>query len=1158
MHVKRRKFLQISAATAASIAALKGKALALKTMQPVVKVDNPLASYPDVGWEKVYHDQYRYDRSFTFCCTPNDTHQCRVRAFVRNGVVMRTEQNYAHQNYGDIYGNKATRNWNPRMCLKGFTFPRRVYGPYRLKYPMMRKGWRMWADAGFPTLTEDVKTKYKFNSRGSDTFIRVSWDDAFMYAAKGFEATARRYSGEAGAQLLRDQGYDEDMITDMKGAGTRTLKFRGGMGLLQVMGVYGLYRVSTMMALLDNHIRKSGPSKSLGGRNWSNYTWHGDQAPGHPWVHGLQTSDIDFNDLRFSKLTVQVGKNLVENKMPEAHWLTEIQERGGKIVTICPEYNPPSSKADYWIPIRPGLSDTTIFLYITKYLIDENLYDVDFVKGYTDFPLLVRTDNLKRLRAKEVFPNHSPGLKKDGYSYTVQGLTDEQYEKIGGDFVVWDSKTNGPKAITRDDIGKYMKANGIDPALEGVYKVKLVDGKEVPVMPIFQMYKVHLQDYDLDTTHEICGGPKHLLKRLAHDFATIKPISIHYGEGINHWFHGTLHNRVTYLPLMLTGNLGHFGDGSHTWAGNYKAANWQASKWSGPGFYGWVAEDPFNQNLDPNARAKDLKIKGRAKGEEVAYWNRGDKPLVVDTPKYGRKNFTGWTAMPTPTKTLWTANVNVFNNAKHFYDMIFNVNPKIEMIIISDIEMTATCEYADIVFAANSWMEKEVHECATACSNPFIQIWKGGIKPLYDTLDDLNCQAGIANALFKLTGDKRFYNHYKFALEGKHDVYMDRLMDGSTTTASPVASKRGYTVEKVIKGEYGEPGGCLMMYRTYPRTAFWEQTNEDRPTYLDHGRFQAYSDDPTAIASGENFICHREGTEATPYLPNVIVSTNPYIRPDDYGIPRDAEHWDDRTIRNIKLPWSEVKRTKNFLCEKGYKFYCVTPKTRHRVHSQWSVCDWNLIWNNNFGDPYRMDKRSPGVGEHQLHINPQAAKDLGIGDGDYIYVDANPADRPYRGWKPSDPRYKVARLMVRAKYNPAYPYSTTMMKHAPYVSTERSVKAHESRPDGRALSADTGYQSNFRYGAQQSITRDWSMPMHQTDTLFHKKKIAMKFFFGVEADNHAVNTVPKETLVKLTKAEDAGIGGRGLWDPVKTGLTPGNENTFSKRYLKGQLVRVDV
>ena len=180
------------------------------------------------------------------------------------------------------------------------------------------------------------------------------------------------------------------------------------------------------------------------------------------------------------------------------------------------------------------------------------------------------------------------------------------------------------------------------------------------------------------------------------------------------------------------------------------------------------------------------------------------------------------------------------------------------------------------------------------------------------------------------------------------------------------------------------------------------------------------------------------------------MTSNPYVRPDDYGIPITAQHHDDKTVRNIKLPWQEIKRHANPLWEKGYQFYCVTPKTRHRVHSQWSVNDWVQIYESNFGDPYRMDKRTPGVGEHQLHINPQAAKDRGINDGDYVYVDGNPVDRPYRGWKPSDPYYKVARLMIRAKYNPAYPYHVTMSKHAPYVSTPKSVKNHETRPDGRA------------------------------------------------------------------------------------------------------------
>ncbi len=82
------------------------------------------------------------------------------------------------------------------------------------------------------------------------------------------------------------------------------------------------------------------------------------------------------------------------------------------------------------------------------------------------------------------------------------------------------------------------------------------------------------------------------------------------------------------------------------------------------------------------------------------------------------------------------------------------------------------------------------------------------------------------------------------------------------------------------------------------------------------------------------------------------------------------------------------------------------------------------------------------------------------------------------------------------------------------------------------------------------------MPMHQTDTLFHKTKIGMAFMFGGEADNHTPNTVPKETLGKITKAEDGGMGGKGIWEPATSGMTPGNENEIMKKYIAGELSKV--
>ncbi len=128
-------------------------------------------------------------------------------------------------------------------------------------------------------------------------------------------------------------------------------------------------------------------------------------------------------------------------------------------------------------------------------------------------------------------------------------------------------------------------------------------------MPVWQMYLVHFQDYDLDTTHQICRTPKDLIVRWARDSGTIKPAAIHNGEGVTHYFHMTPNGRAAAMVLIITGNVGKFGTGQHTWAGNYKAGCWTATPWSGAGLSVHTGEDPFNITLDPNAHGKEIKTK---------------------------------------------------------------------------------------------------------------------------------------------------------------------------------------------------------------------------------------------------------------------------------------------------------------------------------------------------------------------------------------------------------------------------------------------------------------------------------------------------------------------------------------------------------------------
>ena len=291
----------------------------------------------------------------------------------------------------------------------------------------------------------------------------------------------------------------------------------------------------------------------------------------------------------------------------------------------------------------------------------------------------------------------------------------------------------------------------------------------------------------------------------------------------------------------------------------------------------------------------------------------------------------------------------------------------------------------------NSWVEFEDYECGGSCSNPFL----AGLERRHQAGPrfDRRCGevfAGVARALAEKTGDRRFADYFKFITEKKAKVYLQRVFDNSTTTRG---TDGPYKVDKLMAGEYGgEPGAALMLFRTYPRVPFWEQVHDSIPFYTDSGRLASYCDMPEAIEYGENLIVHREAVEATPYLPNVIVSTSPFIRPEDYGIPRDTIDPDLRQVRNIKMPWSEVKKTVNPLWQQGYPLLLLTPKSRHSTHSSWSTVDWHWIWSDNFGDPAPHRQTGAGRGRPPDPDEPAGGRRAwACNEGDYVYVDANDA-----------------------------------------------------------------------------------------------------------------------------------------------------------------------
>jgi nitrate reductase alpha subunit len=1134
----------------AGVAALNERVLGQLTQIKALRIDNPLANYPNRDWERVYRDLYRSDSRLTFLCAPNDTHNCLMYGHVKNGVVTRISPTYGYSKATDLNGNQASQRWDPRCCQKGLALVRRFYGDRRCKRPLVRGGFKQWIDDGMPRDPQTGAVNAdKYLNRGTDPWIPVTWDEAFSLSATAMVNIARTYSGDEGKQRLSAQGYDPLMVEQAGGIGTQVLKFRGGMPPLGMTRVFAQYRIANAMALLDQKVRGVPEDEAVGGRGWDNYSWHTDLPPGHPMVTGQQTVDFDLCNIEHAGLGIIWGMNWITTKMPDAHWMTEARMKGTRIVVIAAEYSATSSKADEVIIVRPGTTPA-LALGIAQVLIEEKLYDAEYVKAYTDLPLLVRMDSGQMLRAADVFPDYQMAELDNNIVVTADGEKGPAiHEQPGpvvsrakrsewGDHVMWNEKTGAPVAVNRDLIGARFVSLGIDPRLEGAVTVTLVDGTEVQCRTVFDNTRQMLDEtYTPENVEKISWTPVDATRSLARQIAQNMDRTLFVcGMGPNQFFNSDLKDRAIFLVAALTRNIGKIGGNVGSYAGNYRA-----SFFNGLGQY--IGENPFDPELDP---AKPARVSKRWRAESVHYFNHGDTIL-----RAGKHVLTGKTHMPTPTKSIHVSNSNsLIGNAKGHYESIVNVFRKVEFIAINEWWWTASCEYSDVVFPVDSWAEMKYPDMSISVTNPFLYVFPATpLKRIHNTRSDMEVAAGLCRAIGKETDDDRHeaYWHFVNRTDGARP-YIQRILDHSNAT-------RGYQIKDLeAKAAVGIP--AILQTRTYPKVGMWEQGNEDKPYYTKTGRLEFYREEPEFMDSGENLVVHREPIDSTFHEPNVIVAQpHPLLRPkqpEDYGVDRADVSGDARQARHVIMTVDEMVASDHPLKKDGYKFIFHTPKYRHGAHTTAVDTDVVAIWFGPFGDMYRHDKRMPFVNEMYVDINPLDAKEVGVEDGDYVWIDADPHDRPFRNWQKNPRWYKIARLMARARYYPGTPRGVTRMWHNMYGATYGSVRGAEENANGLAKSPDTGYQSLFRTGSHQSCTRGWLKPTWMTDSLTVKGQLGQQMTQGFVADVHCPTGAPRESFVKITKAEDGGIDGEALWRPAKTGYRPTYENAALVRFIAGE------
>jgi len=157
-----------------------------------------------------------------------------------------------------------------------------------------------------------------------------------------------------------------------------------------------------------------------------------------------------------------------------AQKMADARKRGLKVVVVDPVCNAAGSKANEWIPIRPGTDAAFVFSMINVLLNDLGIYDRPFLQRYTNGPYLVKPDGLY--------------IRKD--------------EKP----LVWDLEAGEAKPYDAE-VKEY--------AIEGSYTV---DG--VVCKPAFQLLKDHTKKYTPEMASEITTVPAATIRRVAEEFGT--------------------------------------------------------------------------------------------------------------------------------------------------------------------------------------------------------------------------------------------------------------------------------------------------------------------------------------------------------------------------------------------------------------------------------------------------------------------------------------------------------------------------------------------------------------------------------------------------------------------------------------------------------------
>jgi DMSO reductase family type II enzyme molybdopterin subunit len=588
------------------------------------------------------------------------THGTNCAGTCAFNVYIKNGVVWREEQQGEYEASGDAPDYGPRGCQKGLRHSKWMYGKQRVLYPMKRVG-----------------------RRGEGRWERVSWDEATTDIADRIIDVSVKYGPESISL----------------GSGTQlSVKLASAAALFRFANICGLTVPEFYSGVGD---LPTGPYMTLGS------AYPGDTMAA----------------IYKARCVLIWMSNPAVTRIPDAHFFWEARYNGTKVVAIFPEFTPSAMHASLWVNPRPG-TDTALAMAMVHTLLEEGLYDRDYVVEQTDLPLLVRTDNQRFLRATDLSLWDTLAVR-DNVFYVWDEAAGRLARAPGC------GQSDPPVGRERRRFGT-LELGALRPALEGRWTVDTRQGK-VEVTTVFELIKRRAAEHAPEKTREITGVHPSVVRQVARDFAGRKPAMIYSGYAACKWLHGDLLHRAMLLMLSLTGNIGPEGSGLQI-ANSPKAAGLLGFAFADVGpvlrmvsATTWDYEHGRMKELNAQVYGKELAEELDARYQESIRerWFPSYGPNGWKMGLFAGNGGAGWRAA-----------------GKRWRETAFG---KLETIVALTPDMGTTAFYADWVLPIAHHYERA--DVMLQSRVPYVQVLDAAVPPLGESVDDWTAFARLAAAV---------------------------------------------------------------------------------------------------------------------------------------------------------------------------------------------------------------------------------------------------------------------------------------------------------------------------------------------------------------------------------------------------------------------------